>query len=206
MKDIAPFLGVGAPERRMALREAWRTVQTPTSSELGEGALALFALEEREFHYAGYDLVAWWIDVADDEFLPRYGTQLLTTTPWWDSVDGLVSAMVSPLCARFGHSDLIDEWSQSGDRWLVRASIGHQRGWKSRTDIERVCKLAGDRWADSEFFIAKSIGWALRDCARLDPSRIERFVIQHLTPNPVAIREIRKGLATAVRRQAARHR
>jgi 3-methyladenine DNA glycosylase AlkD len=205
MKDVAPFLGVSAPRRRIALRAAWASLGTPTSNELGSAALALFVEPDREFHYAAYDLIDRWGDVADEDFLPTFGAQLLTSTPWWDSVDGLVSAMVSPLCLRFGHSELIDEWSNSGDRWLIRAAIGHQRGWKSQTDIDRVCELAHEHWPDGEFFIAKAIGWALRDCARLNPARIESFVVEHLSPNPVAMREIRKGLATAHRRRVVRH-
>ena len=205
MKDVAPFLGVSAPRRRIALRAAWASLGTPTSNELGSAAIALFAEPEREFHYAAYDLIAHWGKAADEDFLPTFGAQLLTSTPWWDSVDGLVNAMVSPLCLRFGHSELIDEWSNSGDRWLIRAAIGHQRGWKSQTDIDRVCELAHEHWRDGEFFIAKAIGWALRDCARLNPARIERFVVEHLSPNPVAMREIRKGLATAHRRRGVRH-
>jgi 3-methyladenine DNA glycosylase AlkD len=204
MKDIAPFLGVTAPDRRDALRSAWESLENPTSDELGLAALALFDLPEREFHYAAYDSIAYWCEDADAGFLPTFGARLLTSTPWWDSVDGLVNAMVSPLCQRYGHADLIDEWSNSGDRWLIRAAIGHQRGWKTRTDIDRVCELADKHWDDSEFFVAKAIGWALRDCARINPERVERFVVQHRSPNPVALREIRRGLASAAQRRAAR--
>lgn len=203
MKDVAPFLGVSAPNRRVALRTAWAALPTPTSNELGQAALALLAESEREYHYGAYDLIAHWCDVVDGDFMPTFGARLLTSTPWWDSVDGLVSAMVSPLCLKFGHAELIDDWSESGDRWLIRSAIGHQRGWKSRTDIDRVCELAHEHWHDTEYFVAKAIGWALRDCARLNPSRIERFVIEHLSPNPVAMREIRKGLATAGRRRGS---
>ena len=204
MKDVAPFLGISAPDRRAALYSAWAQSVKPTSNQLGLAALALSAEPEREFHYAAYDLIARWGEVADEKFLPMFGARLLTSTPWWDTVDGLVSSMVSPLCRKFGHADLIDQWSESGDRWLIRAALGHQRGWKSLTDIDRVCELSHEHWHDEEFFIAKAIGWALRDCARLNPARIERFVFEHLSPNPVAMREIRKGLATAHRRRAVR--
>lgn len=202
MKDVSPFLGVSAPDRRHALRAGWRGMPTPSSSELGTAAVALSQMDEREYHYAAYDLIAEWIEAADETFLPAFGEELLTTVPWWDAVDGLVSAMVSPMCARFGHGELVDAWSESDDRWLIRSVLGHQRGWKNRTDIDLICKLADDHWTDPEFFVAKAIGWALRDCARLNPIRIERFVVEHLSPNPVAMREIRKGLATAHQRRA----
>lgn len=194
MKDIAPFLGIGAPERREALRAAWRDTPPPTSTELGEAAVLLMAEREREFHYAAYDIIDWNARRADDYFLDAYVTDLLTTKPWWDTVDGLVNAAVSPLCRRFDAAWLIDEWSESGDIWLVRAAIGHQRGWKRDTEVPRVLQLCERHWGNSEFFVAKAIGWALRDLVRIDPDAVRRFLASRTTPNSVAEREARRGL------------
>jgi len=199
MKDRAPFLGIAAPERRRALRTAWRGLPQPSSDDLGATALALVALPEREFHYAGYDVIDEFVDCTDGYFLDTYVTALLLTTPWWDTVDGLVNAAVSPLCRKYDAEWLIDEWSESGDRWLIRAAIGHQRGWKAQTDIGRVIGLCDRHWGDSEFFVAKAIGWALRDLARMDATAVERFLDAHPDTNRVAIREAQRGLA-ALRR------
>lgn len=195
MKGVAPFLGVATPERRRALRAAWAGLPSPTSDELGHTALALMALPEREYHYAAYDCIAANIRAANETFLPRFGATLLTTTPWWDTVDGLVTAMVSPLTRRYGHADLIDAWSASGDRWLVRAAIGHQRGWKSDTDVPRVLALCDAHWSDREFFIAKAIGWALRDITAWNPQAVRDFLAGHDDRNRVGIREALRGLA-----------
>jgi 3-methyladenine DNA glycosylase AlkD len=194
MKDIAPFLGIGAPERRRALREAWSGAPSPTSAEVGEAAMLLMKEREREFHYAAYDIIDWNVRRADDYFLDTYVTDLLTTKPWWDTVDGLVNAAVSPLCRRFDAAWLIDEWSESGDIWLVRAAIGHQRGWKRDTDVPRVLQLCERHWSNSEFFVAKAIGWALRDLVRIDPDAVRRFLASRRIPNSVAEREARRGL------------
>ena len=194
MKDIAPFLGIGAPERRQALREAWSGAPSPTSAEVGEAAMLLMKEREREFHYAAYDIIDWNVRRADDYFLDTYVTNLLTTKPWWDTVDGLVNAAVSPLCRRFDAEGLIDEWSESGDIWLVRAAIGHQRGWKRDTDVPRVLQLCDRHWGNSEFFVAKAIGWALRDLVRIDPDAVRRFLASRRIPNSVAEREARRGL------------
>jgi 3-methyladenine DNA glycosylase AlkD len=199
MKNVAPFLGIAAPDRRRALRTAWRNMPQPSSDELGSAALELAALPEREFHYAAYDLIDEFIDCTDEYFLDAYVTDLLVTTPWWDTVDGLVNAAVSPLCRSYDADWLIDEWSQSGDRWLVRAAIGHQRGWKSETNVDRVLGLCDRHWADSEFFVAKAIGWALRDLAWIDATAVQRFLDTHPATNRVAIREAERGL-TARRR------
>ena len=197
MKDVAPFFGVQAGPRRAALRAAWSGLRPPTSDELGLAARALMAEPERELHYAAYDLIARFVDRADDAFCEQHVEALLTTTPWWDTVDGLVTAAVSPLCRRDGLTELIERWSRSGDRWLVRAALGHQRGWKADTDVERVLELCDRHWSDPEFFVAKAVGWALRDLARLDPERVRGFLDQHPGANPVATREARRGLARA---------
>jgi 3-methyladenine DNA glycosylase AlkD len=195
MQNIAPFLGISAPERRRGLRPAWSVLTAPSSDELGDAARLLMAESEREFHYAAYDLIDRYRKQADDAFLAVYVTELLTTKPWWDTVDGLVTAAVSPLCRKYDAEWLIDEWSESGDRWLIRAAIGHQRGWKAQTDIGRVIGLCDRHWGNSEFFVAKAIGWALRDLARIDAPAVERFLDVHPDTNRVAIREAQRGLA-----------
>lgn len=197
MKGVAPFLGLTASGRREALRAAWRALPAPTSAELAAGARALMRQREREFHYAAYDLLQWHPHVPDAGFVRRHGAELLLTTPWWDTVDGLVTALVSPQLRRFPDQQLVDEWSGSGERWLIRAALGHQRGWKSDTDIPLVLGLCDAHWQDKEFFVAKAIGWAMRDIARMDPSAVRRFLDTHGPTNRVAIREAERGLATA---------
>ncbi len=201
MKHVAPFLGIATPERRQLLRAAWQGLPTPTSDDLGRAATALMARREREYHYAAYDLLARFIDAADEQFLRRWVTQLLTTTPWWDTVDGIGTAAVSPLCRRFDSAATIDEWSESGDRWLVRAAIQHQRGWRRSTDVERVLALCHRHWGEREFFIAKAIGWALRDLSAIDPDAVRHFLVDH-RGNSVAEREATRGLTRAARGRA----
>jgi len=194
MKGIAPFLGVSAPDRRAALKSTWKSLPAPTSDELGTAALALTDMTEREYHYAAYDLIDRYRRSADERFLERYGAPLLCATPWWDTVDGLVTAMVSPQCRTYDHSAVIDQWSESGDRWLIRSAITHQRGWKGDTQVARVLSLCDRHWDDREFFIAKAIGWAMRDIARMDPASIRAFLKAHPAPNAVARREALRGL------------
>lgn len=195
MKHIAPFLGIATPERRALTKAAWKDLPTPHSDELGLAALALFALPQREYHYAACDLIAKYISCADEYFLSEYLEPLLTTKSWWDTVDGLVNAGVSPLCFRYDATKIIDEWTSSKNIWLVRAAIGHQRGWKKETEINRVLDLCHRHWHRKEFFIAKAIGWALRDIAPLDPRAVRDFLQEHPQPNTVAMREAERGLA-----------
>jgi 3-methyladenine DNA glycosylase AlkD len=78
--------------------------------------------------------------------------------------------------------------------WLIRAAILHRRGWKGDTEVSRVLELFDRHWNATEFFVAKAIGWALRDLARLDREVVISFLAAHPTPNTVASRDARRGL------------
>jgi 3-methyladenine DNA glycosylase AlkD len=203
MKDVAPFLGVQTPARRTALRAAWAQLPPPTSDELGRAARHLMAQPWRELHYAAADLIDRRSRDADDAFVESHVTDLLTTTPWWDTVDALGTAAVSPLCRRADHLATMWAWNSSGDRWLVRASIQHQRGWKGDTDVDLVLALCTPHTADREFFVAKAIGWALRDLAWIDRCAVERFLDAHPELGTVTTREARRGLEASARSRRA---
>ncbi len=194
MKDIAPFLGVATDDRRAALRPVFTAAGTPTSKILGNTAMALMQLQEREFHYAAYDLIERFNAAADGDFLADFGERLLTTKSWWDTVDGLGNAMVSPLTLRYPSRALMRRWNRSDNIWLVRASIQHQRGRRGATDVEYVLSLCHPHAASREFFIAKGIGWALRDISRIDPTAVQEFLREHSELSPVAVREAVKYL------------
>jgi 3-methyladenine DNA glycosylase AlkD len=86
-------------------------------------------------------------------------------------------------------------WWESGDRWLVRAAIQHQRGLRERTDLDRLFAMCDGYAADREFFIAKAIGWALRDASAWAPELVQAFVDAHPDLSAVARREAVRGLA-----------
>jgi 3-methyladenine DNA glycosylase AlkD len=194
MKYVAPFLGVRSGPRRHALKEQWRALERPTSDELGVACRDLMSLREREYHYAAYDLIEKYVDVADEYFLIEYVEDLLTTKSWWDTVDGLGSTAVSPLCWRYDATDVVLRWSNSPNIWLNRAAIQHQRGWKKNTDVPFVLSICDAHSTQREFFVAKAIGWALRDISRLAPDAVRTFLLSHPTLSTVAVREARRGL------------
>jgi 3-methyladenine DNA glycosylase AlkD len=196
MKDVAPFLGIRSGDRRRALNVAWVGLQVPSSDELGTACLVLANQTEREYAYAANDLIARFIAQADEKFLVEYMQDLLITKPWWDTVDGLGTAGVSPLCWRYDAHELILQWSRSKNMWLNRAAIQHQRGWKRDTDIPFVLSLCESHALSREFFVTKAIGWALRDIARLDPSAVQEFLSAHASLGSVAVREAQRGLGT----------
>ena len=199
MKDVSEFLGVPAPARRSAQSQAWKPLGRLDEDELGRVCEALWTLDEREYQYAACDLIAKHSGALSAAFIPDVTQRLLTTKPWWDTVDSLGTAAVTPLVDRHHLVDLMWSWMDSGDRWLIRAAVQHQRGLKQRTDLARLFAMC-DRVADDrEFFIAKAVGWALRDAAALSSGAVQSFVDQHPKLSAVARREATKGLARSAR-------
>lgn len=194
MKDIAPFLGVKTPERRSLVKKIARELNIPTSEDLANTSRALWKLEEREYQYAAYDLIQIHIDVADKIFLQDHVEYLITHKSWWDTVDGLGTAAVTPLTLKYGRKKLIDEWNESSNIWLNRAAIQHQRGRGRDADNKLILRYCHDHADSQEFFVVKAIGWALRDMARISPSEVRRFVKAHPDLGRVAVREAEKGL------------
>jgi len=200
MKDVAPFLGVTTPERRRALRSGWAHLPALTDDGLATVSRALWALPEREYQYAACDLIGRNARRLSGHFLAEPVQDLLTTRPWWDTVDSLGSVAITALVARHPEQvHLMWEWLDSGDRWLIRAALQHQRGLKERTDLDRLFAMCDRFAADREFFIAKAIGWALRDVTRWDAPAVQVFVDDHPSLSPVARREATRGLARSDR-------
>lgn len=194
MKDIAPFLGVKTPERRTLVKKIARELDLPTSDELAQTARALWKQEEREFHYAAFDLIQIHIDIANKKFLEDHVEYLITYKSWWDTVDGLGSAAVSPLTDKYGCEKLIEKWNKSENIWLIRSAIQHQRGRKYEADNKLILRYCHEHADSQEFFIVKAIGWALRDMAKVSPRDVRNFLREHPNLGRVAVREAERGL------------
>jgi 3-methyladenine DNA glycosylase AlkD len=103
--------------------------------------------------------------------------ELITTKPWWDTVDALATHVVGPLVLRHRElAEVMDRWITSEDIWLARTAILHQLLYKEQTDVTRLFAYADERAADTEFFIRKALGWALRQYARVDPAAVRAYV------------------------------
>lgn len=193
-----PFLGVGVPERRAAQKRAWRGLATPTADQLCAAERLLAAEPEREFQLAGIELLGRWQRLLGSERLDTDVRTSVLDRPWWDTVDSLNSYVINPMVrARPELVSVMWDWNGTDDQWLVRASIQHQRGNKDATDLDLLFALSQPHTADRRFWVAKAIGWALRDAARVDADAVETFVGAHPELAPVARREAMRGIARA---------
>lgn len=194
MKNIAPFLGISAPKRKQLQKKAWDNLETPTETELINAAKALWKLPEREYQYAGADLIGKFIKVCTPKTLDAIKV-LIITKSWWDSVDNLGSKVISPLTLKYPETrKTIKKWSNSKNIWLIRCAIQHQRGHKKATDVDFVISLCQKHAKNSEFFVSKAIGWALRDLCKIDAWAVKIFLQENPKLPAVALREAKRGL------------
>ena len=194
MRNQFPFLGIPSPERRKLVKTALLETQAlkkPIDENL---VLELWRLPEREFQYAACDYLAWQRKKLEAQHLELL-EKLILEKSWWDSVDSLVHN-VGAISLKFPESiPTLERWSQTENFWLRRAAILHQLGLKEKTDEQRLFKFILENANDSEFFIRKAIGWALREHSYTNPEGVKNFVLEHQQElSSLSKREALKGL------------
>ena len=131
--------------------------------------------EEREFQY----VVVYYLK-AMQKFLKRDDISrlkyLIVTKSWWDTVD-LLAKVVGSLVLRIeGYDQIMLEWSKDSNIWLKRVAILYQLSLKEKVDKQVLERILVNNLGDSEFFINKAIGWALRDYSKFNPEWVREFI------------------------------
>ena len=131
--------------------------------------------EEREFQY----VVVYYLK-AMQKFLKREDISklkyLIVTKSWWDTVDLLAKVIGSLVIRIEGYDKIMLEWSKDSNIWLRRVAILYQLSLKDKVDEIILDKVLVNNLSDSEFFINKAIGWALRDYSKYNPEWVREFI------------------------------
>ena len=131
--------------------------------------------EEREFQYA----VVYYLK-AMQKFLKREDISrlkyLIVTKSWWDTVDLLAKVVGSLIIRIKGYDQIMLEWSKDSNIWLRRVAILYQLSLKDKVDKQVLDKILVNNLGDSEFFINKAVGWALRDYSKYNPEWVREFI------------------------------
>ena len=131
--------------------------------------------EEREFQYA----VVYYLK-AMQKFLKREDISrlkyLIVTKSWWDTVDLLAKVVGSLIIRIKGYDQIMLEWSKDSNIWLKRVAILYQLSLKEKVDKQVLESILVNNLGDSEFFINKAIGWALRDYSKFNPEWVREFL------------------------------
>ena len=180
MKSDMPSLGVRVPEVRRIVKAAARELPPGSLEDLQSDVLALWrGASWREERYAAIDLTGLRLAAGELSMLPLY-EEIIRSGAWWDLVDGVSHRLCELLQThREAMTRVLHGWSTDADFWIRRAAITAQLGAKSATDPALLAAVIEPNLADPEFFIRKSIGWALRDYAATDPDWVRDFAARH---------------------------
>ena len=188
MKNKFKFLGVKTPARRK-LAKAFFKQQTDSVIDWN------FINEAwnnpyRELQYTALD----YLENRKKLFTPSDLSHLkkqAQTKSWWDTIDFL-DRLVGSIIARFPEiKEIILSWSCDEDIWLRRLAIDHQLLRKEETDTELLEIILVNNLGQTEFFINKAIGWALRDYSKTNPDWVKDFIERH--QEEMAALSIREG-------------
>lgn len=196
MRDQFVFLGVAAPQRRLAAKALLAGLKGIGADALLEHAQLLWQQPEREYQHVALDMLALHRRELGVEHLPAL-LGLARQRAWWDSVDGMAGIVGEVLQAELqsggdGHAHM-DAALRHADFWLRRIAMLHQLGWRADTDARWLFDAALALAHEDEFFIRKAIGWALRDYARHAPTEVLAFATEHRQRlSPLSYREALK--------------
>ena len=188
MKNKFEFLGVKTPARRKLAKVFFKQ---HTDSVIDWNFInEAWNNPYRELQYVALDYLEIRKKILAPSDLPRL-KKLAQTKSWWDTVDFL-DRLVGSIIARFPETKAtILSWSCDEDIWLRRLAIDHQLLKKEETDTELLEKILVNNLGQTEFFINKAIGWALRDYSKTNPDWVRDFIERHQAE--MATLSIREG-------------
>lgn len=186
MRNKFAFMGLKAPARR-ALQKEFLAVNREASQDrvtVISFVRALWGQDEREFQGFGVDLLVECRDVVLGETEQDFhgamglGEYCVVTKSWWDTVDTIAYQVVGYFVEQRASLGvpLMRKWIDHDYLWLRRVAILHQLSRRKSTDQELLFGFCLRQANDTDFFIRKAIGWALREYAKTNKKAVKKFV------------------------------
>lgn len=191
MKDKFAFLGIHKP-KRAELQKQFLQQARKLKKVNWDFVNVLWDLPEREFQYLALDyLLALKNNLVQIDI--DHIEVLIIQKSWWDSVDCLATNITGSLCAKY--PDLtqshILSWAGSDNIWLARVGVLFQLKYGEATDTKLLQGIINKNSDYKEFFIAKAIGWALREYSKTDAEWVKSFLASN-SLQPLSVREASK--------------
>jgi 3-methyladenine DNA glycosylase AlkD len=197
MKNHFDFFGIASSTRK-DLATLWikkYNLKATVGIEKRNLILALFQMEQREFHYIAIDFLNSFktseIEQWDGDFLET----LIRSNSWWDSVDSIASNYLGKYVKKFPAEGfkLMEQWANSENLWLMRSTLIFQLKYGNLTDFDFLKKRIYQFRMINEFFIQKAIGWSLRQYSKFNKDSVKHFLTEVELSN-LARREAAKYL------------
>ncbi len=192
MKTTMPFYGVQKPDRMPIYKAVKNDFAASDIHEYKNNVRALWALPHREEKYTALEYALKHKQFITSGSLDLY-EELIRDGAWWDFVDTIAVHLVGEtlLHERKSVKTILDKWINDDDMWVRRTAILSQNKHKTNTDEKMLYKYIARRMHEREFFIAKAIGWALREYSYTSPKSVKQFIAQN--KNELAPLSVREG-------------
>lgn len=196
MKTSMPFLGVQATARRGLARAVKRAFPIADRADYEAAVTELWALPHREGKYMAIAVAQLAPAHVTPASLPLY-ERMIREGAWWDFVDEIAQHLVGAVVLAHPRQawPVMDAWIDDPDMWIRRTAILCQNRHQQRTDAQRLFRYCLARAGETEFFIRKAIGWALRQYSYTDADAVRDFLRRHgASLSGLSMREAGKAL------------
>ncbi len=195
MKTDMPFHGVAAPARKRIVDELRRRFPVLERREYVEVVTELWEGEYREEKYLAVAVADRYPEHIVPAQLLLY-ERMIREGQWWDLVDPVAIHLVGTVVLEHPQPgwSVVDTWIDHDNLWMRRAAIIAQVRAGSSTDADRLFRYCMTRAFETDPFLRKAIGWALRQYSHVDPDAVAEF-----------LSALRDELAPLSYREASRH-
>ena len=171
-------IGIRTPERRKIFRaffKEYKKEQEKSEKIDWDFINNCWKNEYRELQYSALDYLQAMKNILTDKDIPKLKTLALSKS-WWDTIDCL-DMIIGEIALKYPKvNDTIIKWNVDENIWLRRIAIDHQLLRKEKTNVELLEKIIKNNFGQTEFFINKAIGWALRDYSKTNPKWVRDFI------------------------------
>ena len=180
MKSAMPFYGVTVPQVRRIVSSLVRDRPFANADTWQASLLDIWrGAAKREERYAAVEVLnhARYRRWLTPSVFPTI-EELVVTGAWWDFVDAIASRAVGTALANDPTEvgALLRTWSVDPNIWKRRTAILAQLKRGRNTDRVLLFDLIEPSIGESEFFLRKAIGWALRAYSKVEPDAVVSYV------------------------------
>ena len=168
------YIGIKTPERRKIFKNFFKEYKNEEKIDW-EFVNKCWENKHREFQYIAADYLKNMKDKLTIDDIPKF-KRLILKKSWWDTIDNLDMTIGDLVLKDSNVNKILLEWSLDGNIWLRRIAIDHQLLRKDKTNTELLAKILKNNLGQTEFFINKAIGWALRDYSKTNPEWVKNFI------------------------------
>ena len=168
------YIGIKTPERRKIFKNFFKEYKNEEKIDW-EFVNKCWKNKHREFQYVAADYLKNMKDKLTIDDIPKF-KRLILEKSWWDTIDNLDMTIGALALKDSNVNKILLEWSLDENIWLRRIAIDHQLLRKEKTNTELLEKILKNNLGQTEFFINKAIGWALRDYSKTNPEWVKNFI------------------------------